>query len=257
MPATLVYFAFDLLHLEGEDLTRLPLLERKAKLETLLRRAPVDVRFSSHVIGNGARVYEEAAKQGLEGGISKAIDAPYRPGNRGIWVKTKALNRQEFVVVGWTDPEGSRPALGSLLLGYYDEDGKLIYAGRAGAGMTDSELHALVKKLRPLASEKMPLAAPPPKNTRGKPLVLSRVHWVKPELVAEITYLTWAADGLLRHVVYQGLREDKTARRSACRLGTRRPPLGYQAAVTCLIRPKVGGLYVSGIYRAQAKKLRT
>jgi DNA ligase D-like protein (predicted ligase) len=211
-PAALVYFAFDLLHLDGEDLTRLPLLERKAKLETLLRRAPPGIRFSSHVIDNGARVYEEAAKQGLEGIVSKAIDAPYRPGNRGVWVKTKALNRQEFVVVGWTDPEGSRPALGSLLLGYYREDGKLIYAGRAGTGMTDDELHALVKKLRPLAIGKIPLAAPPPKNTRGKPLVLSRVHWVWPKLVAEVTYLTWAADGLLRHVVYQGLREDKAAR---------------------------------------------
>ena len=194
-PATLVYFAFDLLHLDGEDLTKLPLLDRKAKLETLLRSAAPAIRFSSHVIGNGTRVYEEAAKQGLEGVVSKAIDAPYRPGNRGVWVKTKALNRQEFVVVGWTDPEGSRPALGSLLLGHYGDDGKLVYAGRAGTGMTDDELRALAKKLGPLATEKMPLAAPPPKNTRGKPLVLSRVHWVKPKLVAEVTYLTWAATG--------------------------------------------------------------
>ena len=144
--------------------------------------------------------------------MSKAIDAPYMPGNRGVWVKTKALNRQEFVIIGWTDPEGSRPALGSPLLGYYREDGKLIYAGRAGTGMTDSELHALVKRLRPLAREKMALETPPPKNTRGKPLVLSRVHWVRPELVAEVTYLTWTPDGLLRHVVCQGLREDKAAR---------------------------------------------
>jgi DNA ligase D-like protein (predicted ligase) len=186
-PATLVYFAFDLLHLDGEDLARLPLLERKAKLETLLRHAPPGVSFSNHVIGSGARVYGEAAKRGLEGIVSKAIDAPYRPGNRGIWVKTKALNRQEFVIVGWTDPEGSRPALGSLLLGYYGDDGNLIYAGRAGTGMTDAELHELVEKLRPLASDKMPLSAPPPKNTRGKPLVLSRVHWVRPKLVAEVT----------------------------------------------------------------------
>ena len=99
-----------------------------------------------------------------------------------------------------------------LLLGCYGDDGKLIYAGRAGTGMTDAELHALVKRVHPLASDKMPLAAPPPKNTRGKPLVLSRVHWVRPQLVAEVTYLTWSTDGLLRHVVYQGLREDKAAR---------------------------------------------
>jgi hypothetical protein len=176
----------------SEDLTKLPLLERKARLETQLRRAQAAIRFSSHVIGNGASVYEEASKQGLEGIVSKAIDAPYRSGNRGVWVKTKTLNRLEFVVVGSTDPEGSRPALGSLLLGYYGDVGKLTYAGRAGTGMTDSELHALVKRLRPLAVDKMPLAAPPPKNTRGKPLVLSRVHWVRPKLVAEVTDLTWA-----------------------------------------------------------------
>src|SRR5271168_627159 len=127
--------------------------------------------------------------------------------------KTKFLNRQEFVIVGWTDPEGSRSSLGSLLLGYYREDGKLIYAGRAGAGMTESELTALLKKLRPLASDKMTVDVPPPKTTRfGTPLVLSRVHWVRPELVAEVTYLTWTVDGLLRHVVYKGLREDKSPR---------------------------------------------
>ena len=119
-PASLVFFAFDLLHLDGADLVGQPLLERKGRLETLLRRAPTAIRFSSHMIGDGPRVYAEAAKHGLEGIVSKAADEPYRPGNRGVWVKTKALNRQEFVVVGWTDPEGSRPHLGSLLLGYYD-----------------------------------------------------------------------------------------------------------------------------------------
>ncbi len=211
-PARLIYFAFDLLHLDGEDLTARPLLERKARLEALLQGAPDNLRYSAHVVGEGARVYAEAAKHGLEGVVSKAVGAPYLPGDRGVWVKTKSLNRQEFVIVGWTDPEGSRPALGSLLLGYYGEDGKLAYAGRAGTGMRDAELHALVKKLAPLAQTAMPLAAPPPKNTRGKPLVLSRVHWVRPKLVAEVTYLTWAPGGLLRHVVYQGLREDKAAR---------------------------------------------
>jgi hypothetical protein len=133
--------------------------------------------------------------------------------HRGVWVKTKFLNRQEFIVVGWTDPEGSRSSLGSLLLGYYRDDGKLIYAGRAGTGMTVSELTALLNKLRPLAADKMTVDVPPPRATRfGMPLVLSRVHWFRPELVAEVTYLTWTADGLLRHVVYEGLREDKYPR---------------------------------------------
>ena len=112
------------------------------------------IRFSGHVIGNGARVAEEGAKLGVEGMVSKQIDKPYLPGNRGVWVKTKFLNRQEFVIVGWTDPEGSRSSLGSLLLGYYTDDGKLIYAGRAGTGMTESELRALLNKLRPLASDR-------------------------------------------------------------------------------------------------------
>ena len=171
------------------------------------------LRFSGHVIGNGARVFEEGSKLGVEGMVSKQVDKPYMPGNRGVWVKTKFLNRQEFVIVGWTDPEGSRSSLGSLLLGYYRDDGKLIYAGRAGTGMTVSELTALLNKLRPLASDKMTVDVPPPKATRfGTPLVLSRVHWVRPELVAEVTYLTWTADGLLRHVVYEGLREDKSPR---------------------------------------------
>jgi ATP-dependent DNA ligase len=194
-------------------LMRLPLLERKARLEALLADAPPVLRFSGHIVGNGARVFEEGSKLGVEGMVSKQVDRPYMPGNRGVWVKAKFLNRQEFVIVGWTDPEGSRSSLGSLLLGYYREDGKLIYAGRAGTGMTVSELTALLKKLRPLASDKMSVDVPPPRATRfGTPLVLSRVHWVRPELVAEVTYLTWTADGLLRHVVYEGLREDKSPR---------------------------------------------
>jgi ATP-dependent DNA ligase len=200
-------------YLDGEDLMRLPLLKRKARLESLLRDAPPVLRFSGHIVGNGARVFEKGSKLGIEGMVSKQVDKPYLPGNRGVWVKTKFLNRQEFVIVGWTDPEGSRSSLGSLLLGYYTDDGKLIYAGRAGTGMTVSELTALLNKLRPLASDKMTVDVPPPRATRfGTPLVLSRVHWVRPELVAEVTYLTWTADGLLRHVVYEGLREDKPAR---------------------------------------------
>jgi ATP-dependent DNA ligase len=123
------------------------------------------------------------------------------PGNRGIWIKTKCLNRQEFVVIGWTEPEGSRPHLGSVLLGYYRPDGSLTYAGRAGTGMTRRVLADLSARLRPLAIKKMPLSAPPPRESRfGSPLELSRVHWVKPKLVVEVTFLTWTDDGLLRQV---------------------------------------------------------
>ena len=153
--------------------------------------------------------------------VSKTIDAPYAPGNRGLWRKAKAVNRQEFVVVGWSDPEGSRPHLGALLLGYYTDDGKLTYAGRVGTGMPVKVLADLRHRLDSLARETSPLSIPPPRSTRfGSPLVLSRVHWVEPKLVAEITYLTWTADNLLRHTVYVGLREDKPAdqvRREAAR----------------------------------------
>ena len=128
-------------------------------------------------------------------------------------MKSKCLNREEFVVVGWTDPEGSRSHIGALLLGYYSEDGRLHYAGRAGTGMTAKELKRLAGVLSPLQVPKMPLAEPPPRDSRfGSPLKLSRVHWVRPEVVVEVTYLTWTEDNLLRQVSYQGQREDKPAR---------------------------------------------
>ena len=209
--ARLVYYAFDLLHLDGQDVSALPLIERKGLLEPLLANKP-GLQFNGHEHGDGELILEHAGKLGFEGVVSKTIDAPYAPGNRGLWRKAKALNRQEFVVVGWSDPEGTRPYLGALLLGYYTDDGKLAYAGRVGTGMPVKVLADLRRRLDPLARKTSPLSIPPPRSTRfGSPLVLSRVHWVEPKLVAEITYLTWTADGLLRHTVYVGLREDKPA----------------------------------------------
>ena len=207
----LVYYAFDLLHLEGWDVSDLQLIERKALLEPLLANKP-DLQFNAHETGDGELILKHAGKLGFEGVVSKTIDVPYAPGNRGLWRKAKRLNRQEFVILGWSDPEGTRPHLGALLLGYYTDDGKLIYAGRVGTGMPDKVLGDLRRRLEPLSRAKSPLDVPPPRKTRfGSPLVLSRVHWVEPKLVAEITYLTWTADGLLRHTVYVGLREDKPA----------------------------------------------
>jgi bifunctional non-homologous end joining protein LigD len=148
----------------------------------------------------------------VEGIVSKRVDAPYAPGNRGLWLKVKCLNREEFVVVGWTDPEGTRPWLGALLLGYYDPNGRLVYAGRAGTGIAYAELERLWRRLQPLAISKMPLDEPPPRDSRfGSPLTLSRVHWTRPELVAEVKFLSWTEDNLLRQVIYEGLREDKPA----------------------------------------------
>ena len=147
------------------------------------------LQFNGHETGDGQLILTHAGKLGFEGVVSKTIDAPYAPGNRGLWRKAKALNRQEFVIVGWSDPEGTRPHLGALLFGYYSDDGKLIYAGRVGTGMPVKVLADLRRRLDPLARKSSPLSVPPPRSTRfGSPLVLSRVHWVEPKLVAEITY---------------------------------------------------------------------
>ncbi|MBV8448245.1 MAG: non-homologous end-joining DNA ligase [Hyphomicrobiales bacterium] len=211
--AALVYFAFDLIYLDGQDLRAEPLLTRKSRLEALLHGADPSIRFNEHLAGDGAAVLRAACDLNVEGIVCKRADGAYVAANRGLWVKCKCLNREEFVVVGWTDPKGSRPYFGSLLLGYYTQDGRLLYAGRAGTGMSDRVLASLHEKLQPLAVKRMPLAAPPPRDNRfGAPLELKRVHWVRPELVAEVTYLTWTKEGLLRAVVFQGLREDKRAR---------------------------------------------
>jgi ATP-dependent DNA ligase len=115
----------------------------KARLKALLRRAPKNIYFVDHVIGNGQAFYDATCKHEAEGIVSKRIDAPYEPGDRGIWRKVKCINEDEFVVVGFTNPEGRRPYLGSLLLGYYTPAGDLIYAGRAGTGMNEAELKRL------------------------------------------------------------------------------------------------------------------
>jgi DNA ligase D-like protein (predicted ligase) len=209
----LVFFAFDLLYLNGKSTAQLPLIKRKERLERLFNEETQGLRYSEHVFTDGPRFREHACKLGLEGIISKRIDPPYAPSDRGLWVKSKCLNREEFVVIGWTDPEGSRRHIGALLLGYYAEDGRLHYAGRAGTGMTAKELKRLAGVLAPLQVARMPLAAAPPHDSRfGSPLQLSKVHWVRPEIVVEVTYLTWTEDNLLRQVSYQGQREDKPAR---------------------------------------------
>ena len=129
-----MFFLFDLLYLDGEDLTERPLIGRKERLAGLLSSAESPLQYSDHQIGLGPAFYEHACAAKVEGIVSKRADAAYAPGNRGLWLKVKCLNREEFVVIGWTDPEGRRPYLGALLLGYYDPGGRLVYAGRVGTG---------------------------------------------------------------------------------------------------------------------------
>ena len=209
-PDALILFLFDLLYLDGDAISTAPLRERKERLRQLLSDTSPPLHFCDHQIGQGPEFYAKVGELSLEGIISKRADASYSPGDRGVWVKVKCEKREEFVVVGWTDPEGRRPRLGALLLAYYDPNGRLIYAGRVGAGIDHAELGRLWHRLQPLAVPAMPLNQAPPRSNRfGSPLVLSRVHWVRPELVVEVKYLTWTEDNLLRQVAYEGLREYK------------------------------------------------
>lgn len=211
--AGLIYVAFDLLHLNGENLMGLPLIERKERLRALLADGPPLLRYGDHVIGAGKKFYERARRLNVEGIVSKRVDAPYVPGNRGLWQKIKCYHQEEFVIVGYSDPEGSRPYLGALLLAFYADEGRLTYAGRAGTGMSVRELRRLYERLKPLATVKTPLDVLPPRTSRyGSPANLARVHWVHPELVCEVRFMNWTADGLLRVVSYIALREDKPAK---------------------------------------------
>jgi DNA ligase D-like protein (predicted ligase) len=205
----LVSFLFDLLYLDSEDISARPLHERKARLAALLSKAGSPLQYCDHQAGHGRAFHEKACAMSLEGIVSKRADAPYAPGNRGLWLKVKWLHREEFVVVGWTDPEGSRPYLGALLLAYYAPEGQLIY-GRPRRRRHQQRGAEAALGAAPTACNIQDADAPPPRTNRfGSPLVLSRVHWVRPELVAEVKFLTWTDDNLLRQVIYQGLREDK------------------------------------------------
>ncbi len=204
----LTYYVFDLLHQDGEDVARLPLDERKARLERLLK--PLGdgtlVRYSSHVVGGGRRFFDVACERGLEGVVSKRRDRPYEPGRHGGWTKTKCWLRQEMVIGGFTDPEGARTGLGALLVGVYDAAGKLLFSGKVGTGFTQRSVEELRARLDRL-ERSTPAFANPPREWRRW-----RAHWVEPKLVAEVAFSEWTDDGRLRHPSFQGLRQDKSPR---------------------------------------------
>ena len=203
----LVYFAFDLLALDGHDLRHEPLVARKAALASLLGAlsSGSPLRHLDHIVGDGDTFHAHTCDFALEGSISKRADGSYRSGRTRDWLKVKCLARQEFVVVGWTEGTGSREGFGALVLGVHDAEGRLIHAGRVGTGFAEQDLRDLRARLDGLASGESPLAAlPAGPSVRG-------VHWVRPELVAEVAFTEWTPDGVLRQPVFMGLREDKPA----------------------------------------------
>ena len=203
----LTYFLFDLLHLDGHNLRGLPLSERKALLAGLLEGSGPHLRLSEHLKSDAATVFAKACALHAEGIVAKRADAPYSSGRTSSWLKLKCIHEQEFVIGGFTLPAKGHAGIhgvGSLLLGYYDDSKKLIYAGRTGTGFTQ-KTHALIRtQLEKLRQSDDPFSNPPSEARRG-------AMWVKPTLVAQVRFATWTADNLVRQASFQGLREDKPA----------------------------------------------
>jgi len=201
--ANLIFHIFDLIYLEGFNLTRCPLRERKRVLAELLE--PLGdtalLRYSDHIEGSGAEFFKEACKLGLEGIVSKLADSPYESTRSKSWLKIKCIRRQEFVIAGYTLSDKGLP-FSSLVLGFYDH-GKLIYAGRAGTGYSNALRVELKKKLDKIVIAKRPF------ETIPKDPDLRRAVWTEPKLVGEVAFTEWTDEGVIRHPSFQGLREDK------------------------------------------------
>jgi bifunctional non-homologous end joining protein LigD len=197
------YYVFDILHIDGHSTLRLPQLGRKELLKEVLEWDDM-LRFTEHRVARGEQFYKQACKAGWEGLIAKDATAPYLPGKRSpAWLKFKCSSEQEFVIGGYTDPQGERDYFGALLLGYYD-GGQLQYAGKVGTGFDDKELREVHAKMSKLETEDSAFAVP--RLIREK-----HRHWIKPKLVCQVAFTEWTDDGKLRHPRYLGLRTDKSA----------------------------------------------
>jgi len=201
-----VLHCFDLLYLDGVSLLEAKLGDRKAVLEKMFAGTANDaqIRYSEHLATDGARMLSEACKLGLEGIISKRIDRPYRSGRHDDWLKSKCIQVDEFVIIGYVKGKSAPNAIGALVVGYYDRK-RLVYAGRVGTGYTNKTALSLMRTLKPMRIE-TPAFASALTNLQRRD-----VTWVEPTLVAQVEYRAWTSDGLLRHAAFKGLREDKPA----------------------------------------------
>jgi bifunctional non-homologous end joining protein LigD len=216
--APLAYVLFDLPRLQGHDLTRVPLSERKALLHGLLQpEPPAHLQYSSHLRGQGAEAFAAASRQGLEGIMCKRADGPYRSGRGDDWLKVKRLDSDEFAIVGYTRPKGSRTGFGSLLLARPEGDG-WRYVGRVGSGFSDRQLRELAEELLQQAGDE------PTVRIAGIDPLLREARWVAPQRVAEVYFRGIGRLGLLRHPSLKALRPDKTA--ADLRNGDRPAPTG-------------------------------
>jgi bifunctional non-homologous end joining protein LigD len=208
------YYVFDLLQAAGKNLTRLPLESRKQLLSSVCEDAAESIRFSGEIGGDPQALLREVKRLGLEGVIGKQKGSVYEPDRRsGTWIKLKCVNEQEFVIGGFTPPQGARKYFGALLVGYYEKK-RLLFAGKVGTGFSTGLLASLYKRFVSQKRDDCPFADLPSKLATGwvqgiTPAMMRQCQWINPVFVCQVKFAEWTRDGKLRQPVFVGLREDK------------------------------------------------